>query len=327
MPSGKRISFGGKAMRYLRAMVAVLALALSGCLASQQPLNPPQLVTAREADMAIQLFMQATIMMAKYYGFDTIRYEEVVERSRRRGFSTLPFMPPITRRATPAFVTSSLEQHLYDASTLTGDGASAKFRTWVGGRGGYKVLLKYYVTTGWRAAQIVCRNYLLGLDEQNRYLQFLQDELGIGFGLANAILAMADANGTLRTAFAISQNALDQSINTYQDYRFLPIVDREAARELVETAQNKYAMDFLKQIAGTELKDKPVPNASIKTGDDPDPKTDSSFFLFSDAVHVLNTIEYQCTRSGVRNLVAIALRGATQRLDVTGNAKTLQVTD
>ena len=62
-------------MRYFRIVItAVSALALSGCLRSQEPLNPPQLVTARDTDMAIQLFMQATILLGRYYDFDTLEF-------------------------------------------------------------------------------------------------------------------------------------------------------------------------------------------------------------------------------------------------------------
>jgi hypothetical protein len=296
-------------MKFRAVVVAcVVLLNLAGC-SGRAPLNPPQLVTANETDMAIQLFMQATILMAKYYGFDTIEYGEIAERSQRAGFQTIPFMAPVTSRATPPFVTASLKQRVYDHSTLTGDGESKKFREWVGTMGGYPVLLRYYVTTGWRAAQIVCRNYLLDLDERNQYFEFLQKELGISFGLSSTILALASANGTLRSALAISQTAVNDGINAYQDYRFLPIVDREAARELVEAAQNQYAMDFLKNIGGST-------NGNIVPSPNIVPAGDSSYFLFSDAIHVMNTIEYQCTRSGVRNLVAIALRGATPKLKV-----------
>src|SRR5215216_2973001 len=95
-------------MRYFRILTALLALGLSGCLRHQEPLNPPQLVTARDTDLAIQLFMQATILLGRYYDFDTLDYEVLRDRSVRSGYTTLPFMPPIANQATPAFVRERL---------------------------------------------------------------------------------------------------------------------------------------------------------------------------------------------------------------------------
>src|ERR1041384_6371024 len=114
-------------MRYFRiAIVASVALVLSGCLRHQEPLNPPQLVTARDTDMAIQLFMQATILLGRYYDFDTLDYDLLRDRSVRHGYSTLPFMPPIAHRATPPFKQGSLPS---DVNFRLDDLKGAAFRT------------------------------------------------------------------------------------------------------------------------------------------------------------------------------------------------------
>ena len=73
-------------MRYFRIMiVAISALALSDCTHSQRPLNPPSLATARDTDVALQLFMQATILLGRYYDFHTLQYEDLQDRSVRHG--------------------------------------------------------------------------------------------------------------------------------------------------------------------------------------------------------------------------------------------------
>lgn len=206
-----------------------VALTGAGC-SNRAPLNPPRLVMSTDTDMAIQLFMQATILLSNYYGYSTIRYSEVRERSSRAGFSMIPFMPPETVRATPELVVSSTRMKI-------------TARHWTGilrANGGYKVLVKYYIRTGLRAAQAVCRNYLLNLEERNEYLEFLQKEIGVAAAVSTAVLALVNANATLSKSFLIARTGIDGGIDAYQEYRFLS-VDREAARTLVEAAQNALA--------------------------------------------------------------------------------------
>jgi hypothetical protein len=290
-------------MRYLRICAALLALGLSGCLRSQEPLNPPVLVTARDTDLAIQLFMQATILLGRYYGFDTLSYADITDRSVRRGYHVLPFMPPIARRATPRFADGSL--HFKIPADVDGKPLTAlKFREWAHqavGPDTHRKLLTYYVQTGWRAAQVVCRNYLVGLDEKNAYLQFLQNEFNTGATLANASLIAAGANVTLRAIGVAVQWAGNEVIDEYQTYRFLERIgiDRDSMRALVEAAQNQFALDFL----GRLNKRKFLPAPAIRPEVDLIPE----FALFADAVQALSMIEYQCTRSGIRGLVHKAL--------------------
>jgi hypothetical protein len=294
-------------MRYFRIIiVAVSALVLSGCLRSQQPLNPPTLVTARDTDMAIQLFMQATILLGRYYDFDTLKYEELTDRSVRHGYEVLPFMPPISRRATPRFVRNELPSNKGFGVDLVGD----DFRKWANtkGNGGQKMLVTYYISTGWRAAQLVCRNYMIGLEERNAYLEFLQKEFNIGAGLANASLIAAGANVTLRAIGIATQLVGNETIDAYQAYRFLDI-DRDAARTLVESAQNLIADKYL--------------DAVSKMGD---VQSGRYFFPadpgFSEAVQAVSLIEYQCTRSGIRGLIskagvaAAGKKGAVMGFDI-----------
>jgi hypothetical protein len=281
---------------------ACLALVLTDCSRGPRaPLNPPQLVTDSEADMAVQLFMQATILLATYYGYPTIDYEEIRSRSEKAGFRALPFMAPEFRRATPRFKKKTLVHSIQLVPrNVTGDPPTVTtMQRWIddAGHDGYKTLVKYYVTTGWRAAQVICRNYLMRLDERNRYVEFLQSQFGIFGDLANGILMAVDANGTLRNALGISTAAVTRSIDTYQEYRFLN-VNIDAARALVEVAQNKLAQHYFDLI---DRSGGPGPD------DDKNPltKTNRKYgrFTFSDAVNAVSVIEQQCTRAGIRRLI------------------------
>jgi hypothetical protein len=299
-------------MRFLRTIVTALcALGLSGCLRSQEPLNPPQLVTASDTDMAVQLFMQATILLGRYYGFDTLQYADLTDRSVRRGYQVLPFMPPVSRRATPNFTHSKLKFRLEtegeDEEEAGKDVLSLgtnDFRKWAnklaltGFNGnGNRLLIAYYVQTGWRAAQLICRNYLVGLEEQNSYLDFLRREFDLGTTLANASLIAAGANVTLRAVAVAVQFAGDGALDSYQRYRFLD-VDRDAARALVEAAQSAVAVTFIKGLSSGKIT----------------PRDD--FVIFSDAVQAVSAIEYQCTRSGIRGLLTQSATASKKKLVV-----------
>ncbi len=250
---------------------ALIAVVLSGC-GSQRPLNPPALVTARDTDMAIQLFMQATILLARYHGFAALEYEEVRDRSVRHGYPVLPFMPPISGRATPRFdqqtLPSSIPGGLENLSGL----ALVKWLEKVGGR---RTVMEYYVNTGWRAAQMICRNYLIGLDERNSYLEFLQKEFNIGSALAHAFLTIGGANFTALSVLHGINVGGNLTIDEYQSFRYLA-VDRNIALELVESEQEKLAAAFLKRAANS---------------------------TFADAVEAVSRIEYQCTRTGIKGLI------------------------
>ena len=106
------------------------------------------------------------------------------------------------------------------------------------------MLVGYYISTGWRASQLICRNYMIGLEERNAYLEFLQREFNFGAGLANASLIAAGANVTLRALGVAVGMAGNEAFEAYGQYRFLDI-DRDAARTLVETAQSVIAHAYL----------------------------------------------------------------------------------
>ena len=274
-------------MRPFTAMICLI-FALTDCSGPRPPLNPPRLVMSSQTDMAIQLFMQATILLSNFYGYKTIQYSEIQARSASAGFSALPFMPPETVRATPELVNFS---NAYEDDQAMLDSIIKKY--------GYKSLVKYYVRTGLRASQLVCRNYLLGLEEGNQYLEFLRKEFGVGYTLATGVLQLTSANETLLSSFLVSRSFVDGAITTYEEYRFLN-VDREAARVVVETAQNKYAEYFSEQ----------VDKAST------DPNDAAGGYTFSDALHAVSTIEYQCTREGIRALLNNSISNTPTNLEI-----------
>ncbi|HEV7601448.1 MAG TPA: hypothetical protein VGO49_14495 [Bradyrhizobium sp.] len=240
-----------------------------------------------DTDMAVQLFMQSTILLSNYYGYSTIKYAEIRARSRRAGFDVIPFMAPETIRATPELI------HLVNDY----EDNPARLNEALQRLGGYKNLVKYYIRTGLRASQSICRNYLLEIEEKNEYLQFLQKEIGVAAALSTAVLALVNANSTITTSFLIARTGLDGGIDAYQEYRFLN-VDREAARTVVEAAQNALATHFLKQVDETSA------NPNLVTGG----------YTFSDALHAVSTIEYQCTRSGIRSLLTRSINNSPSNL-------------
>ncbi len=271
------------------AVVCALALSLGGCFGLRAPLNPPRLVSTAETDLSIQLFMQATILLSNFYGYETIRYSEIRARSARSGFPVLPFMPPESVRATPELVNF---ENIYENNPARLADLLQKY-------GGYKILVKYYIRTGLRASQSICRNYLLGLEERNQYLEFLQREFGVAATLASGILLLVNANNTLTQSFLLGTTAANSAIDAYQEFRFLN-VDREAALTLVETAQNKLAEHFFKLVdAGT-------PDSNIAAGG----------YTFSDALHAVSLIEHQCTRTGIRHLLTRSIANSPSNLVV-----------
>ena len=239
--------------------------------------------------MTIQLFMQATILLANYYGYNTIRYSEIRDRANRSGLNMIPFMPPETVRATPELV------GFFNTYENNGPALDGILR----GNGGYRTLVKYYIRTGLRASQAVCRSYLLNLEERNEYLEFLQKEIGVAAAVSTAVLALVNANSTISQAFLIARTGVDGGIDAFQEYRFLNI-DREAARVLVEAAQNALAQHYLKQV------DAASPNSNLVTGG----------YTFSDALHAVSMIEYQCTRSGIRSLLTRSINNTPSNLAV-----------
>jgi hypothetical protein len=270
-----------------------VALTATGCY--RAPLNPPRLVVSTDTDMSVQLFMQATILLANYYGYSNVRYADIRERARRSNVAMIDFVIPESIRATPALrnFTNGYEDN---PAGLT----LALQRI-----GGYQNLVKYYIRTGLRASQSVCRTYLLEIEEKNDFLEFLQKEIGVAAAVSTAVLALVNANTTLTTSFLIARTGIDGGIDVYQEYRYLKI-DRDAARILVETAQNQLAKYFMEQV------DKTVANPNLVAGG----------YTFSDALHAVSTIEYQCTRSGIRNLLSRSINNSPSNLIVdqeTGN--------
>ena len=255
-----------------------------------------------ETDATIQLFVQASILMSQAYGFQTIPYEEIQFGSERAGFRTIPFMPPDTIRATPQYIRTLQE--------LQGAAIGAYIKKDFG----VKPLVKYYIRTGLRASQVICRNHLIRLDEGNQYFEFLKQEIGVASTFASGVLALVNANATLTKSFLIAVTGVNSGLTAYEDYQFLAI-DRDAARTLVETAQNKYAEFFLNHVDyaddPTAITKKLVSGNSTAGG-----------YTFSDALNAVSVIEYQCTREGIRYLLNRSINNTPSNMEIdaaTGN--------
>ena len=290
-------------MKRFCVIAILLSIAVGGCsLGPRAPLNPPQLVSDSDSDMALQLFMQSTILMSQFYGYQTVEYDTIRSKSIQAGFSMLPFMPPEIVRATPPLI--NLKADPLSAS-------SAALRERVDKDQGYKWLVKYYIKTGWQAAQLICRNHLLGMQERNKYLEFLQTEFGVGYTFASGVLSLVNANGTLLKTALLSRTAMDDSTNAYRSYRYLSI-DDESARLLVEAAQNSYAKYFLEKVDKSE----------IPTTINGKPAVVSRF-TFSEALNAVSTIEYQCTREGIRHLLNRAVTNTPTNLLVDSDTGTI----
>lgn len=280
-----------------------MAVGLLGCSSgARAPLNPPQLVSSSDTDMAIQLFMQSTILLSRYYGYETVDYQTISDKSLKAGFNMLPFMPPEVVRATPTL--TKLTSTPFSATSVS---LRAKIDT----DQGYKWLVKYYIKTGWQASQLICRNHILDMQERNKYLEFLQTEFGVGYTFATGVLSLVNANGTILKSVLMSRTAADESVNAYRNFRYLS-VDDESARLLVESAQNKYAKYFLDKVDKSEL---PVTIDGKPTV--------VSRFTFSEALNAVSTIEYQCTREGIRHLLNRAVTNTPTNLEVDPDTGTI----
>jgi len=169
-------------------LLACVALVLAGCSGPKAPLNPPRLVMSDQTDMAIQLFVQATILLANYYHFETMPYAEFQTRTARGGFNALPFMPPETVRATPELVEVV---NVGDSRMLT-DFVVQKF--------GYKALVKYYIRTGLRAFAADLSELPVGSGRAKSISRIFAQEFGVGYALASGVLSAVHANATLSNA-------------------------------------------------------------------------------------------------------------------------------
>ncbi len=252
--------------------------------------------------------MQATILLGRYYGYDSLDYEEVKGRSEKAGFSALPFMAPETIPATPNFRRKTLEswKPTYDPAR---DASVKAYQAYVKANFSYNDLVKYYITTGLRASQVICRNYLSNLEERNRYVQFLQDQYGVFDNVASLVLGATSANGTLRNAFSIAKIGVDRGLDKYQEYRFLN-VDYEEARILVETAQSQLADYYYRRVDGETI--------SGEQG-----SSYQKIFTFSDALNAVSVIESQCSRAGVRRLISKAVYATPTNLAIDPRTGTI----
>ena len=183
---------------------------------------------------------------------------------------------------------------------------------------GTRPFVKYYIRTGLRAAQLICRNHLTRLDEGNQYLEFLKTELGVGSTFASGILALVNANATLSKSFLIAVTGVNDGLTAYESYQFLTI-DRDAARILVETAQNKLAEYYLNLVDDTDVATKIADKTVVRNGA-------AGGYTYSDALNAVSVIEYQCTREGIRYLLNRSINNTPSNMAIDASTGVISFT-
>ena len=167
--------------------------------------------------------------------------------------------------------------------------------------------IRFYISSGAYASQIICRNFLSGLRERNEYFEFLQKEMNIAAGLVSLTLSLANANQTILKVLTTTLASLNIGLDAYQEFRYFA-VDVETFMPIVEAAQIELRDHFLE----------------VERINDPDPMnknkkievfTNLSVTL-SAAINAVSKIEYQCTRSGIRGILNKSLLQAAPRFKV-----------
>jgi hypothetical protein len=86
-------------------------------------------------------------------------------------------------------------------------------------------------------------------------------------------------------------------------------IERDTARILVETAQNKLAEFYLKQVDYTDDTVAIEKNLVTKFNT-------AGGYSFSDALNAVSVIEYQCTREGIRYLLNRSVNNSPSNLEI-----------
>jgi hypothetical protein len=138
----------------------------------------------------------------------------------------------------------------------------------------------YFIRAGHHASQILCRNYLSGLRDRNEYFEFLQQEFKIASNLTGVLLTLTYAAEKSKDIFTQVTGSANLGVDAYQTFRFLA-PEIETILPLVEAAQ-------------VAMRDYYTVGKGI-------PAT------FAGALNAVSKIEYQCSRSGIRNILTKTL--------------------
>ncbi len=208
------------------ALLCAVSTLLAGCYG--RGLSPPQITGEQQANVAIQEFLAASVVLARVYHLTlTVRDAD-------------PQLASSLSNASADLFGYRLRVDVpYEVRLVGGDlDRRADLLKETGA-------VQYYIRTGAHASMILCRNYLSGLRDRNEYFEFLQQELKIAGGLTNLTLGLLEANNTLHAGFKAAQDALHSGLDTYQTFRYLT-PDIETILPVVETAQVRLGEYFVK---------------------------------------------------------------------------------
>jgi hypothetical protein len=285
MVRGRQMFFG---FRWI--VIIAFSLSSSGCL--RGPGNPVSVVGDYQTSLAIRAFLDSSARLALAYGYGNANVQNnAVSAGAKRiliGSNDKPFVlsgfdctPGVTKHdgvCSPPIVLPS------GATVQTSYSLTNKVSD-------QSSLIRDYVNSGWIASRMMCRNYLGGLSERNDLFEFLKKQFNITGGLAHLGLEVAKASSRSIAFAGAAQSFITATIDNFAEFSFLT-PDQATMQDLVEKAQNALSRYYLE--GGGQ------------------PKS------FSEAINAVHNIEYQCTRSGLRHLIARSLAGTT----IEANPKT-----
>jgi hypothetical protein len=272
----------GGCVRRVFAVTLLGALSFVGGCSAFRITNPDTLVAGDQVGFAVKAFMDASVRLLEFYGYSDV------------GISATPVAAQTNR------LTGVGNKRDY---TLTGFSftpyASVNPCPFVSPPGTSQnfvatkdALINEYVYTGWQTAQILCRNYLAGLSEKNSAFEAIRKELNISGGLAQLTMQTALAGGRAIAYFGAAQSFLNSTLDNFSDYEFLT-PDQAALQDLVLLAQSKLASYYLTTVEGHPIG-------------------------LVGAINAVHTIEFQCTRPGLRRLISRAVVTGQPKVEIGG---------
>lgn len=269
-------------MRKAVAFVLVGALSCVGGCSAFRVTNPDSLVAGDQVGFAVKAFMDASVRLLEFYGYSDAAVSATpvaAQTNRLTGIGNKRDYSLIGFNCTPY---ASVNPCPY----VSPPGTSQNFVATK------DALINEYVYTGWQTAQILCRNYLAGLSEKNSAFEAIRKELNISGGLAQLTMQTALAGGRAIAYFGAAQSFLNATLDNFSDYEFLT-PDQAALQDLVLLAQSKLAYYYLTTVEGHPIG-------------------------LVGAINAVHTIEFQCTRPGLRRLISRAVVTGQPKVEIGG---------
>jgi hypothetical protein len=242
---------------------------VGGCSAFRVT-NPDSLVAGDQVGFAVKAFMDASVRLLEFYGYSDAAVTAApvaAQTNRLTGVGNKRDYTLIGFSCTPYASVNA-------CPFVSPPGTSLNFVATK------DALIDEYIYIGWQTAQILCRNYLAGLSEKNSAFEAIRKELNISGGLAQLTMQTAMAGGRAIAYFGAAQSFLNSTLDNFADYEFLT-PDQAALQDLVLRAQASLA-DYYRRPEGHPMH-------------------------LVGAINAVHTIEFQCTRPGLRRLISRAV--------------------